>query len=200
MGLSSLKNIFNLLLTVILLVLTANCDISSMSEMELLGRKEGTVGNENFTYYYIHHLGNIVLSLTTNTGDADMYVSETNMVPTYAPETYDLHSATCGRDTIEIPSNFKSPLSVGIFGHPAYDESSYTLEVFKNPTEDNEQTSSFLIIEEGNKDGVPEIKVSLKDEKGKLTVKSKTKKKSHNVSAKVGGIFSLFEILELIFL
>lgn len=33
--------------------------------MELLGRKEGTVGNDNFTYYYIHHLGNILLSLKT---------------------------------------------------------------------------------------------------------------------------------------
>ncbi|XP_018577448.1 UPF0669 protein C6orf120 homolog isoform X2 [Anoplophora glabripennis] len=168
--------------------------------MELLGRKEGTVGNENFSYYYIHHLGNILLSLKTNTGDADMYVSETNMIPTYDPDTYDLHSATCGQDVIEISSNFKSPISVGIFGHSAYDESSYTLEIFKNPMEDGEQVSSFLIIEEGNKEGVPEIKVIPKDDKGKLSIKSKTKKKLQNVSAKVSGIFSLFEIIELIFL
>lgn len=33
-----------------------------------------------------------------------MYISETNMIPTYDPETYDLHSATCGQDVVEIPS------------------------------------------------------------------------------------------------
>ncbi|XP_018577446.1 UPF0669 protein C6orf120 homolog isoform X1 [Anoplophora glabripennis] len=186
-------------LILVIFVVAANCDIST-SQMELLGRKEGTVGNENFSYYYIHHLGNILLSLKTNTGDADMYVSETNMIPTYDPDTYDLHSATCGQDVIEISSNFKSPISVGIFGHSAYDESSYTLEIFKNPMEDGEQVSSFLIIEEGNKEGVPEIKVIPKDDKGKLSIKSKTKKKLQNVSAKVSGIFSLFEIIELIFL
>lgn len=89
---------------------------------------------------------------------------------------------------------------MGIFGHSAYEENSYTLEVFKNPMEDSEQVGSFLIIEEGNKEGVPEIKVIPKDDKGKFSIKSKTKKKLQNVSAKVSGIFSLFEIIELIFL
>ncbi|KAJ8964824.1 hypothetical protein NQ314_004632 [Rhamnusium bicolor] len=189
--------LYYLLFTLMLEI--SDCEISTY-QMELLGRKEGIIGNENFSYYYIHHLGNIVLSLESIVGDADMYVSETNMIPTYDPDSYDLHSATCGQDIIEIPSSFKSPISVGIYGHSAYEDSSYTLEVFKAPAVENEQSSSFLIIEEGNAEGTPEIKVVPKDDKGKLSIRTKTKKKLHNVSAKVGGIFSLFEIIEMIFL
>ncbi|KAJ8980310.1 hypothetical protein NQ317_005231 [Molorchus minor] len=159
------------------LVTLSHCDVPNR-ELELLGRKDGIVGNENFTYYYIHHLGNIILSLESIFGDVDLYVSETNMVPTYDPDTYDLHSATCGLDIVEVPDSFKSPISIGIYGYSAYEESGYSLEVFKAPTQDNDYTSSFLIIEEGNPQGIPEIKVTPpKDEGGKVSIRSKNKKK-----------------------
>ena len=36
-------------------------------------------------------------------GDADLYISDRDKYPTYDPDIYALHSATCGEDIIELP-------------------------------------------------------------------------------------------------
>lgn len=59
--------------------------------------------NESFVYFYVYHQGNIKLSLKSNFGDADIYISETNLLPSYGVDMYDLHSTTCGIDVINIP-------------------------------------------------------------------------------------------------
>lgn len=70
---------------------------------EVLASREGIVKNESFIYLYVYHQGNINLSLRSTFGDADLYISETNLLPTYNVDSYDLHSATCGVDMINIP-------------------------------------------------------------------------------------------------
>lgn len=37
-------------------------------------------------------------------GDADLYISQKHVTPTYEPQDYCLHSATCGVDQVDIPS------------------------------------------------------------------------------------------------
>ncbi|KAG5896896.1 hypothetical protein JTB14_033534 [Gonioctena quinquepunctata] len=162
--------------------------------LALLGYRSGVVGNESFLYFYIHHTGNIIMALNSSYGDADMYISETNMYPSYSLDSYDLHSATCGQDVIVIPSEFESPISVGIYGHPAYESSSFLLEIF-GLSEEGE--NSFVII-----DDVPHRKSSNGANQGtKIKPKPRLGKKIvQSYSHKIGGLFSLFEIIQLIFL
>ncbi|XP_050504117.1 UPF0669 protein C6orf120 homolog [Diabrotica virgifera virgifera] len=168
---------------------------NAYSNSEVLGYTEGVVGNESFVYYYIHHSGNIVLSLSSSVGDADMYISDTQVFPTYYPDTYDLHSATCGTDNVEIPLNFKSPIAVGVYGHSAHEVSNFILQVLKNPEADR----AFAIIE----DELPqEMKDSIQvpNEIKFKNVKQKIKKKHHQSAQRPSGFESLFEIIGLIFL
>ncbi|XP_057652406.1 UPF0669 protein C6orf120 homolog [Diorhabda carinulata] len=163
------------------------------SNSELLGYKEGVVGNESFIYYYIHHSGNIVISLNSSTGDADLYISETKLFPTYYPDTYDLHSATCGIDIVEVPLSFKSPISVGIYGHSAHESSKYILQIFKHPEADR----AFAIIEDELIQDTTQKVVNgdLKTKNNKI----KGKKNIQQVAKKVDGMHYLFELMELLF-
>lgn len=87
----------------------------------------GMVGAGNYTYYRLSHEGDVSLILRSSEGDADVYVSQHNLQPTYELDTHDLQSVTCGDDLVEIPSSFKRPVSIGIYGHPSYDVSVYQL-------------------------------------------------------------------------
>lgn len=100
-----LKDISRLIIMKKFLVIVEGCsenDVANFEE-ELLAVREGTVKNETFVYLYVFHQGNINLSLKSVAGDADLYISETNRLPTYDVDLYDLHSATCGIDVIRIP-------------------------------------------------------------------------------------------------
>ncbi|CAG9863522.1 unnamed protein product [Phyllotreta striolata] len=173
------------------------------SDLELLGYKYGLIGNESFDYYYIYHSGNIVISLTTREGDADLYISQTAVYPTFYPDNYDLHSATCGLDSIEIPSNFETPIAVGIYGHSGHEVSNYVLEVYKNPRTEGQAFAVIL-------DELPESKEDSnsnyrKDDEGESSRKqrdkdSERKKKAKQAASTAIGFSSLLEIIGLIFL
>lgn len=64
---------------------------------------DGVVPRENFVYLTLNYGGNVILELITKEGDADLYVSERFAKPGYELDRYDLHSATCGKDTVYIP-------------------------------------------------------------------------------------------------
>lgn len=66
--------------------------------------------HKRFEITLIMHLGNYSFLLIdtpciafSSLGDADLYISDTNMYPTYEPDSYSLHSATCGDEIIVIP-------------------------------------------------------------------------------------------------
>jgi len=88
----------------------------------------GVIGGGNFTYYSTSAEGLITLVLHSRKGDADLYVSQYESAPTYEPDHYCLHSATCGLDVVRIPSEFKRPIVVGVYGHPSHESSEYILE------------------------------------------------------------------------
>lgn len=89
----------------------------------------GTVPAGNFTYYSLITKGAIQIILKTKKGDADLYISQVSVTPTFDVEGYCLHSATCGVDVIDIPSSFARPVGIGVYGHPSHEESDYILEL-----------------------------------------------------------------------
>ncbi|GAB6021760.1 hypothetical protein CHUAL_004338 [Chamberlinius hualienensis] len=87
----------------------------------------GQVSGGNYTYYRLAHEGNVVLTLRTTSGDADIYVSQNVLQPTFDLESYDLNSVSCGVDEVEIPKTFNRPVGIGIYGHPSHFLSTYEL-------------------------------------------------------------------------
>ena len=94
------------------------------------------VGAGNFTYYKLTRPGNIKLVLETLSGDADIYVSESVLMPDY--ENYDSKSATCGDDTVAITSEMNRPIGVAIYGHPRCASTHFTLKVYTDEKLDGE--------------------------------------------------------------
>ncbi|CAH2012242.1 unnamed protein product [Acanthoscelides obtectus] len=156
----------------------------------LLDYKEGIVTSQNFTYYYIYHWSNILIILRSKSGDADIYISDSNMFPTYDVKSYDIHSATCGQEVIQIHEGFKSPIAVGIYGYFPYGNSSYILEVYREP-----KKYSHAIID----DMVPsEVEGGIRNaEQGPLP---KPLKKKYKDTIKTNSVFALLEVLQLMFL
>ncbi|XP_046141327.1 UPF0669 protein C6orf120 homolog [Osmia bicornis bicornis] len=85
----------------------------------------------SYKYYSLTYDGFIRITLISETGDADLYASQTTTKPTYEPDQYCLQSATCGEDTILIPDSFRRPVSIGVYGHPSHEISKYILLVYE---------------------------------------------------------------------
>ena len=63
----------------------------------------GEVEQGNYTYYTLRQPGHLKLTLTSHLGDADMYVSGSELErPTFYFEEHELSSTTCGEDTVHI--------------------------------------------------------------------------------------------------
>lgn len=124
-----------------LVVLLSFCQ-SLWSDSRFFKTVNGKVAAGNFTYYSLLSEGPTSLILKTSKGDADIYVSQEHVMPTYEPERYCLHSATCGIDVVDVPPEFKRPVGIGIYGHPSHDESHYTLEIILKPEETNHFSNS----------------------------------------------------------
>lgn len=67
--------------------------------------------------------------MSSESGDADLYVSNENKNPTYEPDSYMLHSATCGDDFIHIHKKLKRPIYVSVFGHSSFEISIFYLKI-----------------------------------------------------------------------
>lgn len=96
-------------------------------DWSLLHVFEGRVGSGNFTRLRTDHPGKLVLWLESLTGDADLYVSDKTLHPTY--DDYELAATSCGRDATVVPASFHRPLGVAIYGHVFYPESEFRLSV-----------------------------------------------------------------------
>ncbi|XP_072031101.1 UPF0669 protein C6orf120 homolog [Amphiura filiformis] len=83
----------------------------------------GRIGGGNYTYYKLLRNGNIQIQLRSLEGDADLYVSQTALHPTFELDNFDVHSVTCGDDIVDIPESYKRPVGIGIYGHPRYVQS-----------------------------------------------------------------------------
>ena len=88
--------------------------------------KEGIIYATNYTVFSVTSPGRVIITLTSWTGDADLYAVEAP--GSASAENYDLSSYSCGKDFILIPHDFARPVSVSIYGHPFAEETKYTLE------------------------------------------------------------------------
>uniref|UniRef100_UPI00358FB889 UPF0669 protein C6orf120 homolog n=1 Tax=Myxine glutinosa TaxID=7769 RepID=UPI00358FB889 len=113
----------------------------------LLQVVEGHVGGGNLTHLRTQQKGRLLLCLETLSGDADLYVSDHTLQPTY--EDYALQATTCGLDSIIVPTHFHRPLGISVYGHPSYDESDFLLSVFLDPFV-VEDPFSYALEQDGN--------------------------------------------------
>ncbi|ELW69075.1 hypothetical protein TREES_T100021444, partial [Tupaia chinensis] len=78
--------------------------------------------------------GRIVLRLRSLRGDADLYVSDGTLHPSF--DDYELQSATCGQDAVAVPARFRRPVGIGVYGHPSHLESQFEMRVYLDATAD----------------------------------------------------------------
>lgn len=97
-------------------------------EWMLLHVVQGHIGAGNYSYLRLNHDGRIILHMRSLKGDADLYVSDKTLRPSY--DTYKLQSATCGQDVVVVPGDFVRPVGIGIYGHPSHQESEFEMRVF----------------------------------------------------------------------
>ncbi|KAJ3620742.1 hypothetical protein MTP99_004667 [Tenebrio molitor] len=157
-----------------------------------LFKLEGEVNGQEFIYYKIMHPGNLLLVLESLEGDADIYVSEKTPSPTYHPDTYDFHSATCGTDAVTITKNLKRPMAVGIYGYSAYNK--FTIEVYQLPDSEN---MNYYDEDDNYKEPVDNGDSTMSEKKETRKTVSKVKKKLKNIP---NGLWPFLELFEMLFL
>ncbi len=99
----------------------------------------GEIGAGNLTYFTLKKDGDVTLILESEEGDADIYVSQDNLKPDF--DDYDLKSTTCGEDVVTIPSYYKRPIGISVFGHVYAPLTKYTMKVLMDYSggEENER-------------------------------------------------------------
>ncbi|KAG7298607.1 hypothetical protein JYU34_018257 [Plutella xylostella] len=95
----------------------------------LLDTVVGVVGAGNFSYWQLGHTGPLLVELTSLSGDADLYVSDTTR-PSYETDRNNFSSITCGPDVVQVPTDFPRPIGIGVFGHWSHSASEYSIRVF----------------------------------------------------------------------
>ncbi len=107
-----------------------------LSQTEIIFKEslEGWVESGNYTYFSYNGNYKISLILRSLSGDADLYVSQSDsngrtVKPKFDLSGHDLQSVTCGQDSIQVPEDFERPIGIGVYGHPSYDLSHFTLDV-----------------------------------------------------------------------
>lgn len=103
-------------------------------EWLLLHVVQGQIGAGNYSYLRLNHEGKVVLQMRSLKGDADLYVSDSTLHPSF--DEYELQSVTCGQDTVFIPAHFQRPVGIAIYGHPSHLESDFEMRVYYDRTVD----------------------------------------------------------------
>ncbi|XP_066472655.1 UPF0669 protein C6orf120 homolog [Tiliqua scincoides] len=101
-------------------------------EWILLHVVQGQIAAGNYTYLRLNHEGKIVLQMQSLKGDADLYVSDVTLHPSF--DDYELQSVTCGQDVVRVPAHFHRPVGIGIYGHPYHLESEFEMKVYYDQT------------------------------------------------------------------
>jgi len=125
----------------------------NLSQTEIIFKEslEGWVESGNYTYFSYNGNYKINLILRSLSGDADLYVSQSDsngrtVKPKFDLNAHDIQSVTCGQDFIHIPEEFERPIGIGVYGHPSHDSSHFTLDVIA--FEETEDSSSYISEEE----------------------------------------------------
>uniref|UniRef100_A0A8C4NK08 Uncharacterized protein n=1 Tax=Eptatretus burgeri TaxID=7764 RepID=A0A8C4NK08_EPTBU len=136
----------------VLLAVTSSYDEEEfLHTWNLLQVVEGHVGGGNLTHLRTQQKGRLLLRLETLSGDADLYVSDHTLQPSY--DDYALQATSCGLDSIVVPTHFHRPLGISVYGHPSFDESEFLLAVFLDPIISEDPFSDASEQDNNEKDG-----------------------------------------------
>ncbi|CAB3231864.1 unnamed protein product [Arctia plantaginis] len=139
----------------IICVSTFSSLLSGYAQIEtdkiLLDTVVGAVGAGNFSYWQLGHTGPLLVELTSLTGDADLYVSD-SVRPSYEADKNNFSSTTCGPDMVNIPPSFPRPVGIGVFGHWSHLLSEYSIQVFLD-TSAMQYEESLAAMERGQRIG-----------------------------------------------
>lgn len=127
------------LLFIFLLLTLVSCE-------HIIQTFDGEIGAGNFTYFTLKKEGEVTLILDSVEGDADIYVSQENLKPDF--DHYDLKSVTCGEDVVTIPSYYKRPIGISVFGHVHAPLSRYTMKVLMDYSTGEEKGRQYSENEE----------------------------------------------------
>jgi hypothetical protein len=98
----------------------------------------GVVGGNNYSYFAYTGEGKLRLILESLEGDADLYVAEKRLEASFDFDGHSLQSTSCGEDVVEVPSSFQRPIGIGVYGHPSYQSTRFTLKVIGETEEPEE--------------------------------------------------------------
>lgn len=112
----------------VLLTLLFYIKIIDSIKSHLFYSSDGEIGAENYSYFYLDELGNYKIQLISFDGDADLYLSDTSLKPTY--RDYKWQSLTYGVDEVILRNTVKRPITIAVYGHPYYPSSKYRLNVY----------------------------------------------------------------------
>nr|XP_010964370.1 UPF0669 protein C6orf120 homolog [Camelus bactrianus] len=98
------------------------------AEWVLLHVVQGQIGAGNYSYLRLKNEGKIVLQMRSLRGDADLYVSDSTLHPSF--DDYALQAVTCGPDVVLVPAHFRRPVGIGVYGHPSHRESEFEMKVY----------------------------------------------------------------------
>ncbi|KAG2468187.1 UPF0669 protein C6orf120 homolog [Polypterus senegalus] len=136
----------SLLISQILCVIKTLEDEMVPDEWSLLHVVQGHIGAGNYSYLRLNHDGKIILHMESLKGDADLYVSDKTLHPSF--DNYKLQSATCGQDVVVVPIEFLRPVGIGIYGHPSHQESEFEVKVYCDRTVNEDLFSATSYIAE----------------------------------------------------
>lgn len=126
-------------------------DAKVPAEWLLLYIVKGRVEAGSYNYHKLNREGRIVLHMRSLKGDADLYVSDSTLHPTF--EDYKLQSVTYGQDGLWIPASFRRPVGIGIYGHPSHQESEFEMKVYYIRTSEQRSSGEVAFVAESTKPG-----------------------------------------------
>ncbi|XP_067824621.1 UPF0669 protein C6orf120 homolog isoform X2 [Heptranchias perlo] len=129
----------------------------------LLHVVQGQVGPGNYSYLRLNHDGRVVLRMDSRRGDADLYVSDSTLHPSF--DEYELQSATCGRDSVAVPADFRRPVGIAVYGHPSQAETEFEMRVYLDRWVPEDPFAELIYpTDQGTSDKKPGKKVVVEEE------------------------------------
>ncbi|KAJ8704132.1 hypothetical protein PYW07_013426 [Mythimna separata] len=184
---------FILVLLGIICISTLSSLLSGYVQIEtdkiLLDTVVGAVGAGNFSYWQLGHTGPLLVELTSLSGDADLYVSDT-VRPSYETDKNNLSSVTCGPDMVNIPSEFPRPIGIGVFGHWSHYLSEYSIQVFLDTS---------AVISEEQVLTIEKVQQGLGEKYGELDRRKDKPVTRKSEEEQTSRLLKLFSILNMIF-
>ncbi|XP_065220641.1 UPF0669 protein C6orf120 homolog [Planococcus citri] len=116
---------------------TISCVLFERIEVDVVWPMfKGHVEGGSVAVFKLYYPQSLDIRLSSEWGDADLYISnsKSHQLPLYEPNSYILHSATCGVDTVHVHERLKRPLYVSVYGHPSYKVSVYELSIINRPS------------------------------------------------------------------